>query len=58
MGSGETVTMAGVSYTPQEISAFILRDIKRAAEHALGQPVQRAVITTGAVKLRRFRAEI
>jgi molecular chaperone DnaK len=48
MGSGETVTMAGVSYTPQEISAFILRDIKRAAEHALGQPVQRAVITVPA----------
>src|SRR5712691_9750172 len=48
MGSGETVIMAGVSYTPQEISAFILRDIKRAAEHALGQPVQRAVITVPA----------
>ena len=48
MGSGETVSMAGTSYSPQEISAFILRDIKRAAEHALGQAVQRAVITVPA----------
>src|SRR3989442_9034857 len=48
MGSGETVTMAGTSYTPQEISAFILREIKDAAEHAMGQPVHRAVITVPA----------
>jgi molecular chaperone DnaK len=48
MGSGETVTMAGQSYTPQEISAFILREIKGAAEQALGHPVQRAVITVPA----------
>jgi molecular chaperone DnaK len=48
MGSGETVTMAGQSYTPQEISAFILHELKEAAEHALGHPVQRAVITVPA----------
>ena len=48
MGSSETVTMAGMSYTPQEISAFILRDIRRAAEHAMGHAVQRAVITVPA----------
>lgn len=48
MGSGEMVTMAGQSYTPQEISAFILREIKGAAEQALGHPVQRAVITVPA----------
>ena len=48
MGSGETVTMAGTSYTPQEISAFILREIKRAADQAMGYPVQRAVITVPA----------
>ena len=48
MGSGETVTMAGTSYTPQEISAFILGETKRAAQHVLGHAVQRAVITVPA----------
>ena len=48
MGSGETVTMAATSYTPQEISAFILGEMKRAAEGALGHAVQRAVITVPA----------
>jgi molecular chaperone DnaK len=48
MGSGETVTMAGTAYTPQEISACILREIKRAADQAMGHPVQRAVITVPA----------
>ena len=48
MGKDETVTMAGKSYTPQEISAFILRAIKEAAERALGETVNRAVITVPA----------
>jgi len=48
MGSGESVSMAGTSYSPQEISALILRAIKRAAESALGQDVTRAVITVPA----------
>ena len=48
MGSGETVAMAATSYTPQEISAFILGEMKRAAEQALGHAVQRAVITVPA----------
>lgn len=48
MGSTETVTMAGRTYTPQEISAFILREIKRSAEAVLGHPVARAVITVPA----------
>ncbi len=48
MGRGENVTMAGKEYTPQEISAFILHEIKDAAEAALGHPVQRAVITVPA----------
>ena len=48
MGSSETVEMAGKTYTPQEISAFILRAIKQAAEQALGHPVSRAVITVPA----------
>lgn len=48
MGKGEAVTMAGKTYTPQEISAFILREIKDAAQAELGYPVQRAVITVPA----------
>jgi molecular chaperone DnaK len=48
MGKGETVAMAGRTYTPQEISAFILREIKQAAEESLGHPVRRAVITVPA----------
>ncbi|MCH7530631.1 MAG: Hsp70 family protein [Gemmatimonadetes bacterium] len=48
MGSGERVSMAGQEYTPQEISAFILKEIKGCAEAALGEPVRRAVITVPA----------
>ena len=48
MGSGERVRMAEQDYTPQEVSAFILREIKREAEAALGEPARRAVITVPA----------
>lgn len=48
MGTDERVTMAGTGYSPQEVSAFILRTIKEAAEQELGHPVQRAVITVPA----------
>ncbi len=47
MGSGEQVEMAGKSYTPQEISAFILRKLKSIAESKLGK-VTKAVITVPA----------
>jgi molecular chaperone DnaK len=48
MGKAETVTMAGKTYTPQEISAFILTAIREAAQEALGEDVRRAVITVPA----------
>jgi len=48
MGSTETVSMADRAYSPQEISAFILRRIKESAEAELGEPVERAVITVPA----------
>lgn len=38
----------GVSYTPQELSAFILRKLKNDAEEALGVPVEHCVITVPA----------
>ena len=48
MGEDTKVAMGGQSYSPQEISALILRRLKEAAERDLGQPVSRAVITVPA----------
>ena len=48
MGSNRKVNIDGKSYTPQEISAFILQKLKADAESYLGEPVTEAVITTPA----------
>ena len=48
MGSGERVSMGAEEYTPQEISAFILKALKERAARALGHDVRRAVITVPA----------
>src|SRR3954451_11582727 len=48
MGQEVTVPLGDQEYTPQEISAIILRTLKERAEKALGMPVGKAVITVPA----------
>ncbi|MBI4876279.1 MAG: Hsp70 family protein [Acidobacteria bacterium] len=48
MGSSETVSLGDKTFTPQEISALILRELAEWARRELGQPVERAVITVPA----------
>ncbi len=48
MGTERTVELGGKAYRPEEISALILGELKRAAEAHLGQAVTRAVITVPA----------
>jgi molecular chaperone DnaK len=48
MGQDVRVTLGDREYSPQEISALILRELKQSAEQQLGQPVERAVITVPA----------
>jgi len=48
MGTDYTVKIDGKDYTPQEISAMVLRKIKTDAEHFLGEKITQAVITVPA----------
>lgn len=48
MGQDIRVPLGDKDYSPQEISAMILRELKRRAEIALNTPVDRAVITVPA----------
>jgi molecular chaperone DnaK len=48
MGTDHKYTLHGKSYTPQQLSAFLLQKIKRDAEAFLGEKVEKAVITVPA----------
>jgi molecular chaperone DnaK len=48
MGSDARVSMGGQEFTPQQVSAFVLRELKGIAERNLGEPVSDVVITVPA----------
>ncbi len=48
MGQDTTVTLGDQTFTPQEISAVILRTLKERASRVLGEEVSKAVITVPA----------
>jgi len=48
MGTDFKYSIYGKTYTPQQISAFILQKIKKDAEAYLGEPVKKVVITVPA----------
>jgi len=48
MGTDYQVSLAGRTFSPQEISAFVLRELKTIAERNLGHEISDAVITVPA----------
>jgi molecular chaperone DnaK len=48
MGTDYKISIYGKTYTPQQLSAFILQKIKKDAELFLGSPVKKVVITVPA----------
>jgi len=48
MGKRETIHLRDKTFTPEQLSAFLLQKIKRDAEAFLGEPVTKAVVTVPA----------
>jgi molecular chaperone DnaK len=48
MGTREKIPLHGQSFSPEQLSAFLLQKIKRDAEAFLGEPVEKAVVTVPA----------
>lgn len=48
MGSNKPISLSGKTYTPQEVSAFILKHIKDSVDETLGAGEKEAVITVPA----------
>ncbi|MBR1796836.1 MAG: Hsp70 family protein [Clostridiales bacterium] len=48
MGLRKTVELAGVEYTPEELSSLILKKLKADSEAFLGEPVEEAIISVPA----------
>ncbi len=48
MGTNKVFTLAGNNFTPQELSSFVLRQLKEDAERYLGEEVTEAVISVPA----------
>jgi len=48
MGSGTKVSLGGKEFSPEEISSFILRELKQEGERQLGRSILKAVITVPA----------
>ena len=45
MGTDQTYSLAGRTFTPEELSALVLRQLKQDAEAFLGEPVEEAVVS-------------
>src|SRR5690625_573630 len=48
MGSGELSTISGKRYSPEEVSAFIIKEIKELVDEVVGEGEKEAVITVPA----------
>ena len=48
MGTGQKVTLAGVHYRPEDLSALVLRALKADAEQATGETVEEVIISVPA----------
>ena len=48
MGSGQKLTLAGVGYRPEDLSALVLRSLKADAEQATGETVEEVIISVPA----------